>query len=574
MRRQPGRNRWTAALVAAFMVAASTATARDDRPETETPAPAASARPKGKPKARAKSLARAGLESLPELNRLVLEFCRDRLGQTVGNGECTMLAHDALRAAGAQRFGWARSGDYVWGTPVESFAEALPGDVLQFRDAVFAGRRELSGSRWMSWHYEYPHHTAVVAAVRGGGREVVVLHQNVTGQRKGVPPSKVVQEGTLWPDSLQPGGQVWIYRPVAAALEEASRPFDDAPRRRTEVTISADRFLVNGRPTYEGRTWKGRSIEGLLLNSRMVQGTFDDLEPATRERWAYPDTGRWDPERNTREFLAAMPDWRRHGLLAFTLNLQGGSPQGYSQGRQPWHNSAITKSGDLRDDYLDRLGRIVDRADELGMAVILGVFYFGQDERLKDETAVLRALDATVDWVLDRGYRNVLIEVANECNVRYDHAALRPERIDELISRVKARTRDGRRLLVGTSYGGGTVPRPNVVRVSDFLLMHGNGVKDPARIAEMVHQARAVEGYRPMPVLFNEDDHFDFDRPSNHFEAALSVFASWGYFDPGESNYRDGYQAPPVQWGINTDRKRAFFGRLAEITGAAPARPE
>ncbi len=258
---------------------------------------------------------------------------------------------------------------------------------------------------------------------------------------------------------------------------------------KTEVSIQRDAFRINGRPTYEGRTWKGRKIEGLLLNSRMIQGLFDDLNPETRPKWAYPDTGRWDPERNTREFVAAMPEWRRHGLLAFSINLQGGSPQGYSKGRQPWHNSAITASGELRPDYLSRLERILDRADELGMVAILGIFYFGQDERLEDDSAVIRALDHAVDWVLDHGYRNVLIEVNNECNVRYDHAILRPDRVHELIERVKRRERDGRRLLVGTSYGGGTVPKANIVRSSDFLLMHGNGVSDPDRIRAMVRQA-------------------------------------------------------------------------------------
>ena len=38
-------------------------------------------------------------------------------------------------------------------------------------------------------------------------------------------------------------------------------------------------------------------------------------------------------------------------------------------------------------------------ADELGMIAILGIFYFGQDQRLTDETAVKRAVDNTVDWV-------------------------------------------------------------------------------------------------------------------------------------------------------------------------------
>jgi hypothetical protein len=103
------------------------------------------------------------------------------------------------------------------------------------------------------------------------------------------------------------------------------------PAGRTEVSICNDRVFLNGRPTYEGRTWRGCRIEGLLLNSRMVQATFDDLNPDTRHRWAYPDTGKWDAERNTREFLAAMPEWRCYGLLAITVNLQGGSPEGYSK---------------------------------------------------------------------------------------------------------------------------------------------------------------------------------------------------------------------------------------------------
>lgn len=337
-------------------------------------------------------------------------------------------------------------------------------------------------------------------------------------------------------------------------------------QRKTEVSIQGEMFYLNGHPTYAGRTWQGHKIEGLLFNSRMVQGIFDDLNLETRKQWTYPDTGQWDPERNTREFLVAMPEWRRHGLLAFTINLQGGNPRS-SQRDQPWHNSAIAEDGSLRPDYMARLERILDRADELGMVVILGVFYFGQDERLKDEAAVVRALDNAVDWVLDRDYRNVLIEVNNECDVLYDHPILQPERVHELIERVKVRTRQGRRLLVSTSYGGGTIPRENVVRSADFLLIHGNGVDEPEGIAEMVRQTRRVPGHRPMPILFNEDPHYDFDQPRNNLLAAVSEYCSWGYLETGKNNYVDGYQSPPVNWGLNTERKRAFFAKVKEIAG-------
>ena len=337
---------------------------------------------------------------------------------------------------------------------------------------------------------------------------------------------------------------------------------------KTEVSIREDGFLINGAPTYEGREYRGWRIEGLLLNSRMVQATFDDLNAETRRRWAYPDTGVWDPERNVREFLQAMPAWREHGLLAFTINLQGGCPLGYAD-EQPWHNSGWTEKGELRPCYEDRVRRVLERADELGMVVMLGVLYFAQDERLRDEETVKKALDYAVEWILNGGYTNVLIEVNNECDVpAYEHEILRPHRVHELIERVKGITRDGRRLLVGTSYGGGTVPGEKVVAASDFVLMHGNGVEDPARIAEMVREARALPSYRPMPILFNEDDHFDFEKPMNNMLAAVSGYASWGYFDPGETNYRDGYQSVPVNWGINTERKRGFFGLVREVAGA------
>jgi hypothetical protein len=359
-----------------------------------------------------------------------------------------------------------------------------------------------------------------------------------------------------------------------AALSVVAAPGATAPRqagapaRKTTISIQADNFLINGQPTMAGVVWRGHKLEGLLPNSRMVQGVFDDLNSETRARWAYPDTKTWDAARNTREFVAAIAEWRRHGLLAITLNLQGGSPEGYSQS-QPWHNSAFTEDGALRPDYAARAELILDEADRLGMVVILGLFYFGQDERVRDEKAVVRAVDEAVAWVLDKGYRNVLIEISNECNVRYDHAILQPARVHELIIRAKQITRGGRRLLVSTSYGGNTLPSPAVVAASDFVLLHGNGVTNPDRIAEMVRQTRQLPAYTPKPIVFNEDDHYDFDKPWNNFVAATSERASWGFFDfrrQGEG-MDEGYQSMPANWGISSARKRGFFNLLREMTG-------
>jgi len=349
---------------------------------------------------------------------------------------------------------------------------------------------------------------------------------------------------------------------IGAAAAAAIPNPPEAPR--TEIAIEGDQFLINGKLTHAGRYYQGMRIEGLLMNARMVQGTFDDLNPQTRARWQYPDSRQWDPERNTREFVAAMSTWRQHGLLSFSLNLQGGTPEAGAQ-QHPWENSAFAPDGSLRAAYMERLRWILNRADELGMAPIVGYFYVGQDHRLRDEAAVKRGVENATGWLLDRGYRNILLEIANETTHRYHHAILRPDRIDELIGVATAIRADGFRFPASSSLSGGQIPSSKIVRASDFLLLHGNGVNQPEGLVRMVHRARQVKGYRPMPILFNEDDHFRL--PANHMLAAIRGYASWGALDQGNNDYRNGYQCPPVNWSINTERKQAFFSLLKQITG-------
>ena len=297
----------------------------------------------------------------------------------------------------------------------------------------------------------------------------------------------------------------------------------------------------------------------------MVQGIFDDLNPKTRDNFVYSDTKVWDANRNTNEFVSHMEEWKSYGLLAFTLNLQGGSPIGY--GNNAWINSAFDEKGELRTDYMTRLERILNKADELNMAVILGYFYFGQDQNLENEQAVIKAVDNITNWILNKGYENILIEVNNECNLSYDHKILQPERVPELIKRVQKTNKDGYQLLASTSYGGGTIPDSAVVVASDFVLLHGNGVGNASQITAMVEATKKVIGSNSKPILFNEDDHFNFESDTCNFATSVKAYASWGYFDyrmKGEG-FESGYQSVPVDWGINSDRKKAFFKKLHEI---------
>jgi hypothetical protein len=150
----------------------------------------------------------------------VVKFCKERLGEKVGSGQCSSLVDEALKAAGGkQHFVFKdtpRKDDYVWGS-LELWLEAKenapeerkksekgvqPGDVIQLRDVKFEGKVGKGGTYFLT----YPHHTAVVKEVKDDGKVLVVYEQNVNGQ-------EIVKESTYKLNDLK-AGWLRIYRPV------------------------------------------------------------------------------------------------------------------------------------------------------------------------------------------------------------------------------------------------------------------------------------------------------------------------------------------------------------------------
>ncbi len=361
----------------------------------------------------------------------------------------------------------------------------------------------------------------------------------------------------------------------------------------TEISIHGTDFYINDKPTYAERRFEGHRIEGMLFNVRAVQAIFDDANPETRAQWAYPDTGEWDPDRNTDEFCDALAEWADHGILAFTVNLQGGGPLYVPEIYRAYDNNGFTPQGELKPAYAARLEKVLARADALGMVAIVGMFYWMMLLRMEDQAAIWRAAHQTCEFLAGTGRRNILVEIANEIDVVVDNTPydiFRPERQPEMIAALRNAYPE---LLYSTSGGGAEVatgrgmPPASLVRADDYVLLHGNGLRPPELIAALdtVHN---MEAYRiaPKPVVINEDS-----PAMPNFEAAWRKGVSWGYYDQGwhgqgddpwesyvpRPRYRDdapweqlsGFQTPPVNWGINTPFKRAFFERVAEITGAS-----
>ena len=350
-----------------------------------------------------------------------------------------------------------------------------------------------------------------------------------------------------------------------------------AAGRATTVSIAGNGFHINGKPTYPGRSYKGSKVEGQLFTSRMVNCIIDDKNPQTRGMWAWRD-GPWDPERNTREFIAMLPTYRAHGLTSIAFNIQGGSPMGYGW-NQPWHTTGYSPDGRLLPDYRARLLKVLDGADAAGMVVVLGYFYVSATPGLADEAAILRATDEITE--LACGYSNVMIEVANECDIsRWSHDIIKPARSHELVMRVQQRsagkvTTPLGRLLVSTSFATPAPIPGRLLEVADYVLYHGNGLPTPQSVHARAREIRATQGYKGQPLLINEDDHFDFDKPDNNMLAGIEEYSGWGYFDYRQirDRFEDGYQSLPVDLGINSVRKKGFFNLLADVTGSPRVTP-
>jgi hypothetical protein len=146
------------------------------------------------------------------LNDKIVEFARSKLGQRVGDGECTALALEALRYAGATPRGSGRR----WGEELPSIRDARPGDILQFENAVFVRRRLRSDGALVTLEFTYPHHTAIVSGVRKRGKGVLlaILHQNAGVAGGDDEDLKVVQQWTINPTEMK-SGTLKAYRPVA-----------------------------------------------------------------------------------------------------------------------------------------------------------------------------------------------------------------------------------------------------------------------------------------------------------------------------------------------------------------------
>lgn len=344
----------------------------------------------------------------------------------------------------------------------------------------------------------------------------------------------------------------------------------------TAVSISGDDFKINGTLTYPGT-----SVQGLLLNSRMINSMFGDANPVTALEWAYPSgpAEAYTPARNLSEFLAKVPTYASKGLNMMTVGMQGGCP--WPEGTGPGHCpdadtrdeivTAYNPSGSIKQPWLDRLSDVLNTADANGIVVTVSLFYAYQDQRITTDAGVQAAAEDTLEFLETGGWTNVMLEVCNECNLaEFDHGNLDPDTtgtgsLASLISLLNASTTIPVSASVTGGYAYGQHITGSMFSAMNYVTTHCNE-QTISQINSEVAWIR-TQTSNAKPVVFNE---CGTDIAKMDAAVDATTHASWGYYDQGDGSYTtngSGFQSMPTKWGIGSPAKTAFFDAVKTYAG-------
>ena len=119
-------------------------------------------------------------DSIPAMNKQIIEFVKTKIKKKVGTGECWDLASEALQLVNAK---WDMK--YKYGKEIDYKKEPIyPGDIIQFENVIL--NYEKDGKKFTE---KMAHHTAIIFEVTNN-TNFTMAHQNngYSGKKVGVSP--------------------------------------------------------------------------------------------------------------------------------------------------------------------------------------------------------------------------------------------------------------------------------------------------------------------------------------------------------------------------------------------------
>ena len=353
------------------------------------------------------------------------------------------------------------------------------------------------------------------------------------------------------------------------------------PRYKSERFYIRSSSGIKWQLTYTGGLYR-RQARGKLMTLRLGQSLFDD-------EWL--DEQQFDPDRNTARVIGALDFYKQHGVLAVTASLQAGNPgydetiNGITRNGSAKHGknggvliSAFAADGSLKPAWMGRLERLLRAADQRGMVVCLTYFHPAQDEIFTEPEAITSAARNITDWLIEKNFRNVIINVADEWDLggrSWDHARFIPENINRLVELVRERFNHADYTLpIGASSSGKMSYPDSLARVCDLVLLHGDG-RTPGEKLSRLRQIRSTG--RALWMIGDDNGRettpANLSREKASADALFKEGAGWGYM-PWKQAHRFPFAYVPRQTSElsaempETQRDEAYFRAVLEHIAA------
>ena len=286
----------------------------------------------------------------------------------------------------------------------------------------------------------------------------------------------------------------------------------------------------------------------------------------------------FDIAKNKRGFIENLTDWKKSGVNLITVGLQSPNPfeEYYKKAREQdkskdisFNSSALNPDGSLNFDYLENAEEIIKAADNLGFAVLVNILSSACEDIFDDEFAILNGVFNAVDWLLDKNFSNVLVNLTDISHTFYKSSVLNGGRIINILKSVREKVKDN--IICGAGIKSFTnISEKNIgeyIKMSDFIPFYSKPKHNTIKMLDNIYffksKLREINIDREVPIIMAKGDDLSEKYNSygkNNLIEALENGVSWCYYD------RDGFIIFPVDWDKNSSlEKRRFFENVGNL---------
>ena len=329
-----------------------------------------------------------------------------------------------------------------------------------------------------------------------------------------------------------------------------------------EIKIINGKFYINGVITNRS----GSLSEGKLI------GVYTDV-------CGFFDGSVTDISKNKREFIENLIVWQKSGVNLISVGLQSPNPfdEYYKKAREQdksknitFKSSALKSDGSLDFDYLKNAEEIIKSAYNSGLAVLVNILSSSCEDIFEDEFALLNGILNAADWLSEKKFTNVLVNITDVSHTFYKSSVLNNGRIINVLKSVRERVKN--KLILGMgikSFSG--ISDKNIaeyIKLSDFIPLYSNSAvtshnNNTKKMLENTYFFREQMNKTniDVPIIMAKGDDLSEQYNSygkNNLLEALENNISWCYYD------KDGFVILPVNWKKNSSSEKKRFFEIVE----------